>query len=64
MLQARLDIADAPTVWLEQLMAGMAHIDAEHVRTSARQLLDHGFSSWLAGPRVARIFTRLKRLIA
>src|SRR5690606_12005195 len=38
---ARLDIADALDGLAHQLVAGMAHIDAEDVGTGPRQFLDH-----------------------
>ncbi|MNY40473.1 hypothetical protein D3C86_1752190 [compost metagenome] len=43
MLQPRFDIADARNGLMQQFVAGMAHIDAEHVRTGLGQLLDHLF---------------------
>ena len=41
MVEALLDIADARHRLVQELMAGMAHIDAEHVSAGLGQFLDH-----------------------
>src|SRR5690606_19657127 len=43
MIKALLDIADALDSLAQHVVAGMAHIDAEHVRTGLGQFLDHLF---------------------